>query len=113
MYRATIPRCLIKSCTVLLSLLQIYRLYSNNQEYEMFRVNDALTTVPNETRMVVRLGRALQSGEVRVRLSLLRMGEVEVRTSHMLILPYYILPYFILPFCHSPVLQATDGLHHH
>ena len=44
----------------------------------MFRVNDPLTTVPNETRLVVRLGRALQPGEVRVRLSLLRMGEKEV-----------------------------------
>lgn len=45
----------------------------------MFRLSDALTTVPNETRLVVRLGRALQPGEVRVRLSLLRMGETEVR----------------------------------
>ena len=110
--------------------LQIYRIYSNNQEYEMFRVNDNLSTIPNETRMVVRLGRALQAGEVRVRLSLLRLGETEVTYFHS---PIPILfrhnlcssipaspcscsvsvPLPILPFCHSPVLQTTDGLYHH
>ena len=36
-------------------------------------------TVPNETRMIVRLGRALKPGEFRIRLFLLRMREVEVR----------------------------------
>ena len=35
-------------------------------------------TVPNETRMIVRLGRALKPGEFRIRLFLLRMREVEV-----------------------------------
>ena len=44
----------------------------------MFRLNDTLMTVPNETRMIVRLGRALKSGEFRIRLFLLRMKEVEV-----------------------------------
>lgn len=57
---------------------KVYRIYSNNQEYEMSRLNDQLTTVPNDTRLVVRLGRALQPGEVRVRLSLLRMDQTEV-----------------------------------
>ena len=44
----------------------------------MFRLNDPLTTVPNETRLVVRFGRALRPGEVRVSLSFLHMGEKEV-----------------------------------
>jgi ubiquitin carboxyl-terminal hydrolase 47 len=56
---------------------KIYRLYSNNQEYEMSRLNDHLNTMPRETQLIVRLGRALQAGEVRVRLSLLRMEEAE------------------------------------
>ena len=56
----------------------VYRLYSNNREYEMSRLNDHLITVRNDTRLIVRLGRALQPGEVRVRLSLLRMDQTEV-----------------------------------
>ena len=43
----------------------------------MFRLQDSLMTVPNETRMVVRLGRALKVGEFRIKLSLLRVSEVE------------------------------------
>jgi len=52
--------------------------YSNNQEYEMFRLTDPLQSVPNETRMIVRLGRALMPGEYRIKLFLLRINEVEV-----------------------------------
>ena len=59
--------------------LQIYRVYSNNQEYEVFRLQDSLQSVPNETRMIVRLGRALLPGEFRIKLSLLRINETEVR----------------------------------
>ena len=59
--------------------LQIYRVYSNNQEYEMFRLQDSLQSVPNETRMTVRLGRAVLPGEFRITLSLLRINETEVR----------------------------------
>ena len=44
----------------------------------MFRLNDSMTTIPNETRLIVRLGRALKPGEFRIKLSLLRMKEVEV-----------------------------------
>ena len=62
----------------------------------MFRLSDALTTVPNETRLVVRLGRALLPGEVRVRLSLLRMGETEV--IHSLYPPRSDFHNSILPF---------------
>ena len=64
------------------TLAQIYRVYSNNQEYEIFRLQDPLQNVPNETRMIVRLGRALLPGEFRIKLSLLRVNEVEV-SSHV------------------------------
>ena len=58
--------------------IQIYRVYSNNQEYEVFRLQDSLQSVPNETKMIVRLGRALLPGEFRIKLFLLRINEVEV-----------------------------------
>ena len=45
----------------------------------MFRLNDTLSTVPNDTRLVVKLGRALKQGEFRIKLYLLRMKEAEVR----------------------------------
>lgn len=41
----------------------------------MFRVQDSLNSVPNETKMVVKLSRALKQGEFRVKLSLLNMNE--------------------------------------
>ena len=43
----------------------------------MFRVQNTLQSVPNETKMVVRLGRALKPGEFRVKLSLLEINEPE------------------------------------
>ena len=43
----------------------------------MFRVKDTLQAVPNETKMVVRLGRALKPGEFRVKLYLLEVNEAE------------------------------------
>ena len=58
--------------------VQVFRVYSNNQEYEMFRLSDPLQSVPNETRMIVRLGRALMPGEYRIKLFLLQINEVEV-----------------------------------
>lgn len=73
-------------CMILL-LYQIYRVYSNNQEYEVFRLQDSLQSVPNETKMIVRLGRALLPGEFRIKLSLLRINEVEVINSSACIIP--------------------------
>ena len=43
----------------------------------MFRLQDTLQPVPNETKMVVRLGRALKPGEFRVKLSLLEINKPE------------------------------------
>ena len=43
----------------------------------MFRVQDSLQPVPNETKMVVRLGRALKPEEFRVKLSLLEVNDAE------------------------------------
>ncbi len=54
-------------------------MYSNNQEYEMIRLNDSLSTVPTETRIVVRLGRALLPGEFRIKLFLLKVNDPQVR----------------------------------
>ena len=73
----------------------------------MSRLNDHLTTMPRETQLIVRLGRALQAGEVRVRLSLLRMEEAEVRTTfpefHSLVLTSHILKIkFYTFYCHNP-----------
>ncbi len=59
-------------------VLQVYRVYSNNQEYEMIRLNDSLSTVPTDTKMVVRLGRALLSGEFRIKLFLLKINDPQV-----------------------------------
>ena len=78
-------------------------MYSNNQEYEMERLNDPLTSTPSESRvsatptshthplgnqfyfvhlffqLVVRLGRALKPGEHRIKLYLLKINQTEVR----------------------------------
>lgn len=106
---------------------KVYRIYSNNQEYEMSRLNDQLTTVPNDTRLVVRLGRALQPGEVRVRLSLLRMDQTEVlshphslkltflfsytHTTHFHCYSSCLIPIHPFPIFHSSVFQTTDGFY--
>ncbi len=46
----------------------------------MIRLNDSLSTVPTETKMVVRLGRALLPGEFRIKLFLLRINDAQVGT---------------------------------
>ena len=100
----------------------------------MTRLHDQLTTVPSETRLIVRLGRALLPGEVRVRLSLLRMDQPEVSVTfpgfhsvrtpfHFPVFPFPEIPFLIIPFRrysiprdsipsyrHSPVLQVSDGV---
>jgi hypothetical protein len=51
---------------------QIYRNYSDNpEEYEMNRLQDSLKSVQNDTKLIVRPARSLQSDEVAVKLSLL------------------------------------------
>ncbi len=78
-------------------------MYSNNQEYEMIRLSDSLSTVPTETKMVVRLGRALLPGEFRIKLFLLRINDAQVRMSCDLSL-YNLMLYFI-------VYDANPGVH--
>ncbi len=65
-------------CVYVCACVQVYRVYSNNQEYELFRLTDSLQSVPNDTKMIVRLGRALMPGEFRIKLFLLQINEVEV-----------------------------------
>ena len=48
----------------------------------MFRLQDSLQSVPNETRMVVRLGRALMPGEFRIKVFLLQINQFEVSAVH-------------------------------
>lgn len=72
-------------------------MYSNNQEYEVFRLQDSLQSVPNETRMIVQLGCALLPGEFRIKLSLLRINETEVTWAGekcSLLIPFLLLQYF-------------------
>ena len=64
--------------SILLSF-QVYRIYSNDQEFETTRLNDPLTAYTDETKIVIKLGRALQAGETRIKLYLLRPNEDEVK----------------------------------
>ena len=66
------------TCIAIFLILQIYRNYSDNpEEYEMNRTQDSLKSVQNETRLIVRPARSLQSGEVAVKLSLLEVTKAE------------------------------------
>ncbi|XP_019853184.1 PREDICTED: ubiquitin carboxyl-terminal hydrolase 47-like [Amphimedon queenslandica] len=56
---------------------KVYRVYNNQQEYEMERLTDSLMAIPSESRFVVRLGRALQVGECRIKLFLLHIDNTE------------------------------------
>ena len=58
----------------------------------MSRLSDQLTTMPKETQLTVCLGRALQAGEVRVRISLLQMEKAEV-----------VNLFLDIPLCHSVI----------
>eukprot|EP00731_Ephydatia_muelleri_P029733 Em0021g256a len=59
------------------SEFKIYRLYSNNQEFEMTRLNEVFQSMPSETKLTVKLGRALLPGEYRIKVYLLRMNDPE------------------------------------
>nr|CAD7396000.1 unnamed protein product [Timema poppensis] len=48
-----------------LEYFKIYRLYSNQQEYECARLTETLSTFRDDEKLTVRLGRALRKGEHR------------------------------------------------
>jgi len=52
-------------------MFRIFRMYSNNQEYECTRLDETLSNYPDEVRIIVKDGRALQQGEHRIKLYLL------------------------------------------
>lgn len=56
----------------------MYRVYSNNQEYEVVRVNDQLLAYCDETKIIIRLGRALKFGETRIKIYFLQPNKDEV-----------------------------------
>ena len=59
-------------------LYKVYRVYSNNQEFEVVRLNDQLTSYCDETKVIIKLGRALKTGETRIKIYFLRPNEDEV-----------------------------------
>ena len=59
------------------SEFKVYRLYSNNQEFEMTRLNEMFQSMPSETKLTVKFGRALLPGEYRIKAYLLRMNDPE------------------------------------
>eukprot|EP00795_Rhopilema_esculentum_P005155 gene5155-285_t len=56
---------------------RVYRLYSNNQEYETTRLSEQLTAYSDESKIIIRLGRALKPGETRIKVYLLEPNKQE------------------------------------
>ncbi|XP_071942590.1 ubiquitin carboxyl-terminal hydrolase 47-like [Antedon mediterranea] len=56
---------------------KIYRVYANNQEFEIVRLTDTLQSHSDEGKISVKLGRALKKGECRVKVFLLSPNEAE------------------------------------
>ncbi|XP_022105952.1 ubiquitin carboxyl-terminal hydrolase 47-like isoform X2 [Acanthaster planci] len=47
---------------------KVYRVYANNQEFESIRLTETLQSYSEDSRVVVKLGRALKKGEYRVKI---------------------------------------------
>ena len=58
---------------------RIFRVYSNSQEFEVTRLDDTLTTYSDDTKLVVKFGRALAKGEYRVKVFELQVNNPEVQ----------------------------------
>lgn len=56
---------------------KIYRVYANNQEFESIRLNETLSSYNEDSRIVVKHGRALKKGEYRVKIYLLSPNSPE------------------------------------
>lgn len=50
---------------------KVFRAYSNGQEFECTKLMDNLTSYAEDTKLLIKLGRALQSGEYRMKVFLL------------------------------------------
>ncbi|GBM25505.1 Ubiquitin carboxyl-terminal hydrolase 47 [Araneus ventricosus] len=58
-------------------LFKVYRVYSNNQEFECTRIHDSLSNFSDDTRITIRLGRQLRKGEYKVRIYQLCLNDPE------------------------------------
>ncbi|XP_065837765.1 ubiquitin carboxyl-terminal hydrolase 47-like isoform X2 [Oscarella lobularis] len=56
---------------------RVYRCYGNNQEYEVVRLDDTMTMFPEDGAVVIRPGRALKAGELRVKIHSFTLNEPE------------------------------------
>ncbi|XP_078000160.1 ubiquitin carboxyl-terminal hydrolase 47-like [Glandiceps talaboti] len=56
---------------------KVYRVYPNNQEFECIRLNENLSSFSDDTRIAIRLGRALEKGEYRVKIHQLLVNNPE------------------------------------
>ncbi|XP_063969963.1 ubiquitin carboxyl-terminal hydrolase 47-like [Lytechinus pictus] len=56
---------------------KVYRVYANNQEFESIRLNETLQSYSDDSRIVIKLGRALRKGEYRVNIHQLQVNSNE------------------------------------
>ncbi|GFY64316.1 ubiquitin carboxyl-terminal hydrolase 47 [Trichonephila inaurata madagascariensis] len=56
---------------------KIFRVYSNNQEFECTRLSDNLMSYGDDSRLTIKLGRALRKGEYKVKIYQLCVNESE------------------------------------
>ncbi|GAB6023955.1 Ubiquitin carboxyl-terminal hydrolase 47 [Chamberlinius hualienensis] len=56
---------------------KVFRIYSNNQEFECTRLNETLVPYSDDAQMVVKVGRALRKGEFRVKIFQFLINEPE------------------------------------
>lgn len=56
---------------------KIYRVYANNQEFESIRLNETLSSYNEDSRIIVKHGRALKKGEYRVKIYILSPKDPE------------------------------------
>ncbi|KAH0502829.1 Ubiquitin carboxyl-terminal hydrolase 47 [Microtus ochrogaster] len=62
---------------VLSSHFKVFRVYTSNQEFESVRLNETLSSFSDDTKITIRLGRALKKGEYRVKVCQLLVNEQE------------------------------------
>uniref|UniRef100_A0AAY4BHH6 Ubiquitin carboxyl-terminal hydrolase 47 n=1 Tax=Denticeps clupeoides TaxID=299321 RepID=A0AAY4BHH6_9TELE len=56
---------------------KVFRVYSNNQEFESVRLNETLSSFSDDNKITIRLGRALKKGEYRVKVYQLLINDPE------------------------------------
>ncbi|XP_013394501.1 ubiquitin carboxyl-terminal hydrolase 47 isoform X1 [Lingula anatina] len=56
---------------------KVYRVYSNNQEFESVRLSETLSSYGDDSRLNIKLGRALKKGEYRAKVYQLLINETE------------------------------------